>query len=330
MYPHTSNHQGYEPSTILTETSQRWGEPTRNIQISQKKRGERRIEKGQKLGVCWMVIICFCIWCQYMSVISPNFSVPNPHVRCSKCHAFPEGRAMASPPSGNHFNTSAIFISKSCFLLKNNHKISDLLGWGNVSMDMMDELERWKNVVFQTWVFSRKTGNHGSYFQMSSKLRVSSRWFLQPILWCQWMESPRISSGKKASHGRVLHNPITVKAIRQGLRYHKVEKRWSHGSYERPRYNMIYHDITMQNGGDMGERWRHPAKDGHGQFFWGRPGHPGTPTTFPCERPMYSGSDPSCALQVAQPKAGTHTCRLGFSGSQNVTKLFLFKKKKIF
>ena len=38
------------------------------------------------------------------------------------------------------------------------------------------------------------------------------------------MESPRISSGKKASHGRVLHNPITVKAIRQGLRYHKVEK----------------------------------------------------------------------------------------------------------
>ena len=41
MYPHTSNHQGYEPSTILTGTSQRWGEPIRNIQISQKKRGGR-------------------------------------------------------------------------------------------------------------------------------------------------------------------------------------------------------------------------------------------------------------------------------------------------
>ena len=37
-------------------------------------------------------------------------------------------------PAGDHLHTSAVCISKGCFLLKNDHKISDLLG-SVVSMD---------------------------------------------------------------------------------------------------------------------------------------------------------------------------------------------------
>lgn len=51
MYPHTSNHQGYEPSRILMGTSQRWGEPIRNIQISQRKGGEKDREGAKTWGV---------------------------------------------------------------------------------------------------------------------------------------------------------------------------------------------------------------------------------------------------------------------------------------
>jgi hypothetical protein len=74
----------------------------------------------------------------------------------------------------------------------------------------------------------------------------------------------------------------------------------------------------------MGERWRHPAK-GHRWSILLRPG-PRSSTSTPAK--VRCTQEPTQAVRrykLPNPKL-SHTCRLGFAGSQNVTKLFIKKK----